>query len=101
MYRILAGPTLLAVACLLLAGCHRREAAQMSNSARDARIQVTPIKPLRKTLVRYCELPGQTAPLEEAPLLAKVTGYVRKIHVDIGDRVTGPVYVDGARQQLG
>lgn len=53
-------------------------------------IKVTPIKPVRKTLTRMVEQPGQVEAFEEAPLFAKVTGYVRKLHVDLGSKVTGP-----------
>ncbi len=55
-------------------------------------IKVTPIKPVKKTLVRMVEQPGQVEAFEEAPLFAKVTGYVQKLHVDLGDKVTGPKY---------
>jgi RND family efflux transporter MFP subunit len=44
----------------------------------------------RKTLVRVVELPGRAEAFEVAPLHAKVTGYIDKVAVDIGDRVTGP-----------
>jgi RND family efflux transporter MFP subunit len=62
---------------------------------------VTPIKAVRKTLVRFAEQPGQVAALEQTPLLAKVSGYVRKIHVDIGDEVSGPRHREGQADQLG
>lgn len=57
-------------------------------------VKVTPVKPARKTLVRRVEQPGQIEAFEETPLFAKVTGYVKKVHVDIGDHVTGPRYDD-------
>jgi len=53
-------------------------------------IRVTPIKPARKTLVRWTEQPGHIEAFEETPLFAKVAGYVEKMHVDIGDPVNGP-----------
>ena len=34
------------------------------------------------------ELPGSFEPYEDALLYAKVTGYVSRVHVDIGDRVS-------------
>jgi RND family efflux transporter MFP subunit len=52
-------------------------------------VRVTPIKPARKTLVRWTEQPGHIEAFEETPLFAKVAGYVEKMHVDIGDPVTG------------
>lgn len=60
-----------------------------SNSA-EARLVVTPIKPLKKDLARFVEQPGQIIPLEQTPIFARVSGYVRDVKVDIGDRVTGP-----------
>jgi RND family efflux transporter MFP subunit len=53
-------------------------------------VRVTPIKPARKALVRWTEQPGHIEAFEETPLFAKVAGYVEKMHVDIGDSVTGP-----------
>jgi RND family efflux transporter MFP subunit len=83
-------------------GCNvgHGDAARASES-QDAKVRVTPIKPVRKTLTRYCEQPGQIAALEQAPLFAKVSGYVRKVHVDIGDEVQGPVREEGKPPQPG
>jgi HlyD family secretion protein len=53
-------------------------------------IRVTPIQPERKTLVRTVELPGRAEAYEVAALHAKVTGYVVKMPVDIGDAIRGP-----------
>jgi RND family efflux transporter MFP subunit len=52
--------------------------------------RVTPIRPVRKTLIRRTEQPGQVEAFEETPLYAKVAGYVQSIPVDIGDTVAGP-----------
>lgn len=70
-------------------------------NAADAKPRVTSIKPVRKTLIRYCEQPGQIAAREEAPLFAKVAGYVLKVNVDIGDLVRGPVFEEGALKSPG
>jgi HlyD family secretion protein len=89
---------------LLLCGCnagHGDNAAEASTSRQDAKVRVAPIKPVRKTLTRYSEQPGQVAALEETPLLAKVSGYVRTIHVDIGDEVRGPVRETGRPTEPG
>ena len=61
-----------------------------AGAAADARMRVVPIRAKRKTLVRYSEQPGRVAAYEQAPIWAKVSGYVLKVHVDIGDVVTGP-----------
>lgn len=55
-------------------------------------VRVTPVKPQRKTLVRRVEQPGRIEAFEETPMFAKVTGYVSRINVDIGDQVTGPKF---------
>src|SRR5438105_2458433 len=60
-------------------------------------VRVTPIKPARKTLVRWSEQPGQIEAFEETPLFAKLAGYVEKMHVDIGDPVTGPLVDDSGK----
>jgi RND family efflux transporter MFP subunit len=44
-------------------------------------------KPQLKTLVLSTTQPGRIEAFEEAPLFARVPGYVEKVHVDIGDRV--------------
>lgn len=56
------------------------------------KVRVATIHPERKTLIRRTEQPGQIEAFEEAPLVAKLAGYVRKLHVDIGDEVTGPKF---------
>lgn len=53
-------------------------------------IRVVAMKPDRKPLVRTVELPGRVEAFEEAPLYARVTGYVTKVTVDLGDRIHGP-----------
>ncbi|MEX2026435.1 MAG: efflux RND transporter periplasmic adaptor subunit [Pirellulaceae bacterium] len=68
------------------------DAAAPGSAGADALVRVTPIMAVKKKLVRYTEQPGQIAAMEETPIVAKISGYVRRIHVDIGDRVKGPVY---------
>ena len=48
---------------------------------------VTAICPQRQTLVRTVEQPGQIEGVEQTLIHAKISGYVHKLHVDIGDRV--------------
>jgi len=65
-------------------------------------MKVTPIKAEKKTLTRRTEQPGEIEAFEAAPLWAKVTGYIRKVHVDIGDRVAGPKFdADGQMTSRG
>lgn len=90
---------------MVLAGCGPGETAANSGAGGSAGrsdtaggagplVKVTPITPARKTLVRWTEQPGQIEAFEETPLFAKLASYVEKMHVDIGDRVTGPQYDD-------
>jgi RND family efflux transporter MFP subunit len=63
---------------------------------------VTVVKPQRRALKRTVEQPGTVQAFEEAPLFAKLPGYVRKVPVDIGDRVRGPqVSGSGAEVEQG
>ena len=47
-------------------------------------------RPAHKTIERVIEQPGYAEAFAETPLYAKLAGYVEKLNVDIGDRVTGP-----------
>jgi len=66
----------------LSAGCHRSESsAQISLPvARVVRVGRTPLS-------NRLEVAGEFLPFQEVEIHAKVAGYIRKIYVDIGDRV--------------
>ncbi len=51
-------------------------------------LRVETIKPTLLTSDRPMSLPGLVRPLEETKIYARVTGYVRAWHVDLGDKVT-------------
>lgn len=78
---------------LLSVGCDRAgslpaEAAEDKAAAEAAPPETVTIgSPVRKTLVLTTVQPGRIEAYESAPLYAKVTGYVREVRVDIGDRV--------------
>src|SRR5277367_6897106 len=79
---IVFGTTLLtALSCLLFTGC--RDSGTEKQSIPTA--SVTPVTrgDLSSTLV----VAGEFQPYQEVDLHAKVYGYVRRINVDIGDRV--------------
>ncbi len=77
-----SSPLILAAA----AGCGRYvPAAQTAVSAEPA--TVTTVRPERQSLHHSVEQPGQIEGFMQAPLYAKVSGYVRKLNVDIGDHV--------------
>ena len=91
---ITVGTRLAAFGSLLamVAGCHHGEEPPVEKGSARAQpaVRVVVRYPERKTLVRKIVLPAQVEAFVEAPLLAKVTGYVRHVHVDIGDPVRGP-----------
>jgi HlyD family secretion protein len=78
-------------AAAAMVGCQRPHPTPADDDeSGPPKARVTVIAPERKTLVRTIELPGRAEAYEVAPLFAKVTGYVTKIPVDIGDKIRGP-----------
>ena len=71
-------------------GCHRGETPVASREPAGGSVKVTAVSPWKMSLPRIVEQPGTIRAYEEAPLIARLTGYVRKIHVDIGMKVKGP-----------
>jgi HlyD family secretion protein len=70
-------------------GYGRRSPAVDSPKAKpgSARIAVKTVRPQRETLHRVIEQPGQIEGFERTSLYAKIPGFVRKYHFDIGDHV--------------
>jgi len=60
---------------------------QPSSKTEKAPPSVTVVKPQRMTLQWTTQGPGYIQAYEQTPLFAKIPGYVRKWHVDIGDHV--------------
>lgn len=60
---------------------------QATADAGNAAMRVATIQPARKTLIRHVEQPGEIHAFEQTPLHSKVTGFISKVHVDIGDQV--------------
>jgi HlyD family secretion protein len=75
-----------------LAGCNRHEAATSEAKKTSAERTVTLVSPEKRTIKRVIDQPATIEPFEETPLFARIAGYVQKVHVDIGDRVAGPVF---------
>lgn len=67
--------------CVVLAGCHDQQAATVSTPT----AAVAPV--LRKDISSTLTVAGEFQPYQEVELHAKVSGYIRRINVDIGDRV--------------
>ena len=64
------------------AGCHSSQSSDKANSPVAAVALVG-----RTPLSNHLEVAGEFLPYQEVEIHAKVAGYIRKIHVDIGDRV--------------
>jgi multidrug efflux pump subunit AcrA (membrane-fusion protein) len=75
--------SLLCYTLIVLCGCNR--------SVRQPAGSTNPIAPVvaasRATLANTLTVAGEFIPYQEVELHAKVAGYIRRINVDIGDRV--------------
>jgi HlyD family secretion protein len=76
---------LVALGCLLLGGCHRSTNGDGPKVNLLSSVKVT--KPEIRTIVRTVEQPGLILSYEKTAVYPKITGYVKKWYVDIGDRV--------------
>src|SRR4051794_10706162 len=82
------GPAPLA-ALWIASGCNHTPEATPARAAQAAAeaARVTTVKAEMGTIRRTTEQPGQVEAFEEAPVHAKLAGYVKSVAVDIGDRV--------------
>lgn len=82
--RVRSGILCLPLLCLLPAGCHDSSEPSSTTSSVPAApfVVVT-----RANLANKLEVAGEFLPMQEVDLHAKVAGYIRRIQVDIGDRV--------------
>src|SRR5438270_634088 len=75
----------------LAAGCTRPPAASSDQAAPASAVEtpaITVVHLEKKVVSRLIERPGfNIEPYERTPLYAKIAGYVRKWHFDIGDSV--------------
>lgn len=82
--------TLVAVAALL-AGCACStpppESSEPPGPAGDLPREVEVVSPVRRTLRREVRVTANVEAFEQATLFAKAAGYLKRIHVDEGDRV--------------
>jgi RND family efflux transporter MFP subunit len=58
-----------------------------TSSGEKPNLSVAVVKPERTTLRRTVRQPGSIQAFEQTPVFSKLSGYVRKWHVDIGDHV--------------
>jgi RND family efflux transporter MFP subunit len=70
---------------LIVSGCRSKEAGQEANAAETPAAAVSAVK--RGSVVRTLNLAGQFQPYQVIDVHAKVSGYIRHIYVDIGDKV--------------
>lgn len=72
-----------------LVGCRNNGNQQMDSVSNDGTaIDTIPVFILKAdTLKKSVELPGELIPYEQTDLYAKVSGFVKTMNVDIGDRV--------------
>jgi RND family efflux transporter MFP subunit len=79
----------LASTLAVISGCSRPvDAEHTDKGAGDEAPRVEVSLPTRETLAQTITLPASIDAFEKARLYAKVAGYVDRIYVDIGDRVT-------------
>jgi len=84
-------PLFAAVALILLTSCSRTDGGSQK-AAPDVPLLVPVAKAARLDLANDLVLTAEFEPFQQVDLMAKVSGYVRSISVDIGDRVrTGQV----------
>ena len=79
-----------ALAALLLGfstGCDRADGTPASGATEGKVVHVKTVKPTRQAIVRKIELPATVRADLEVTLYGKVTGYVKAVHKDRGDRV--------------
>jgi RND family efflux transporter MFP subunit len=82
--------TLFLTLFLASSGCSRKGSAKESEPAVAPSAVVAPV--IRENLSSTLTVAGQFEPFQDVDLHAKVSGYIRRINVDIGDRVrTGAV----------
>src|SRR5260370_19122414 len=78
---VLRGALCIALPCLVFTGCKEKQA----ESPPIATASVAPVT--RRDLSSTLTVAGEFQPYQEVELHAKVSGYIRRINVDIGDRV--------------
>jgi RND family efflux transporter MFP subunit len=78
---VIGGALVIALPCLVFVSCKGNQ----QDSGPPATASVAPVK--RGDLSSTLTVAGEFQPYQEVELHAKVSGYVRRINVDIGDRV--------------
>jgi multidrug resistance efflux pump len=82
-----------ALLCLTaLAGCGKQsaESGKATETPAKPATRVSVTRPERQTVRQVVGQPGQIEAFEQTPIYPRISGYVRKVHVDIGDEIKGP-----------
>lgn len=90
MKRLVPGAVLLVLACA--AGCsigRDGDERKTADSPASGPVAVLTAKAQRRPLVERLALSGTVVPDQQVTLYAKVSGYLKSVRVDIGDRVRG------------
>jgi HlyD family secretion protein len=74
-----------ALGCFLLTGCHSASEKEGPRVSLQPDVKVT--RPPLRTIFRTVEQPGIIQSYEKTAVYPKISGYVKKWYVDIGDRV--------------
>jgi HlyD family secretion protein len=77
-----------AIAALLVAGCQRTDVSPGASQQPAGTPKVAVVKPDQRKIKHSVDQPGYVRADQESPMAAKIAGYVSKVNVDIGDRVT-------------
>jgi RND family efflux transporter MFP subunit len=75
-----------AISGMMLNSCARRGGAETTRVAADVRT-VAVVQALRSDLSTSLVLTAEFAPFQEVDVMSKVSGFIKQIKVDIGDRV--------------
>lgn len=77
----------IAILAFTVVSCHNKSTGTASNTAEEAPQTMEVIKVQSQPIQQTLKLPGELRPFERANIFAKVKGYVKKVRVDIGDKV--------------
>jgi RND family efflux transporter MFP subunit len=86
VWRPLAVPVIVGAACLA-SSCSKHEPVQASNTKPADILTVAVAKASTENLSHGLVLTAEFKPFQEVDVMAKVAGYIKKINVDVGDRV--------------
>lgn len=81
---------------VMLGGCGKPATGSKASSDKApteaAPVDVTITHPAKADITQVIAQPGYIEAFEQTAIFNKIDGYVHKVHVDIGDKVKGPVY---------